>query len=125
MSILLYKFSAGDYRVILVDFNIYELTGWRVKVCSISIRWLICKNQLAIDNYNFRAVEFIKFCDIKEYLDNIKLLWDSTDEDLRTVRIDILDKQVTRILLNAEKGYRKLRIGKVEYSLEVSNAVET
>ena len=44
---------------------------------------------------------------------------------MRTERIDVLDKQVTRILLNMEKGYRKLRIGKVEYSPEVSKAIET
>ena len=67
----------------------------------------------------------IKFYSIKEYLDDIKSSWDSIDKDLRTTRIDMLDKQVTRILLKSEKGYRKLRIGKVEYSPEVNKAAES
>ena len=67
----------------------------------------------------------MKFHNIKEQLDNIKLLQDSINEDLRTIKIDMLDEQVTGILLNTEKGYRKLRIDEVEYSLEVSKAIET
>ena len=66
MPVLLYKFGIGDYRVVLVNFNIDELIDRRVKVCSPLMRQLIHKNQQAIDNYNFRVVELIKFHNIKK-----------------------------------------------------------
>ena len=37
----------------------------------------------------------------------------------------MIDEQVAGIILYAEKKHRKLRIGEVEFSLEVSKAAET
>ena len=74
MSILPCEFGVGDYRVILVNFNIDELIGRRVKIYSSSVRRLICENQSAVDKYNCRVVELIKFYNIKECLDNIESL---------------------------------------------------
>ena len=91
VSILPCKFSAANYRVILVDFDIDKLIGRRAKVCSLSMRRLAYKNQLTVNSYNLRVIELIKFHNIKERLDNIELLWDSINKDLRTVRIDISD----------------------------------
>jgi len=39
--------------------------------------------------------------------------------------LDRTDKQVTGFLLNIEKKYWKLRMGQVDYSLEVQKAAET
>ena len=44
--------------------------------------------------------------------------------DRWTVRLNMLDKQVIEILLHAEKKCKKLRIGEVEYSPEISDTVE-
>ena len=46
------------------------------------------------------------------------------DRDLWYVKLNMIDEQVTDTLLHAEKHCRKLRIGEVEYSPEVSEAVE-
>jgi len=89
VSILPYKFSIGDHRFILVDFNINKIIGRRVKIYSPLITQLICKNQSTVDKYSLRVVE------------------------------------LTGILLNAEKGCKKLRIDEVEYLPEVSKAAET
>ena len=59
--------------MILVNFDIDELIGRRAKVCSTLIRYLICENQLSIDNFNLKAIELMKFHNIKERLDNIEL----------------------------------------------------
>ena len=40
------------------------------------------------------------------------------------VKLDMIDEQVTSLLLHAEKEYRKLRIGEVDFSLEVSKAAK-
>jgi hypothetical protein len=42
----------------------------------------------------------------------------------RRVKLDIIDKQVTDLLLHAEKECRKIIIEKVDFSLEVSKALE-
>ena len=42
----------------------------------------------------------------------------------RIAKIDIIDAQVTSLLLHTEKVYRKLRIGEVNFLPEVNKATE-
>ena len=46
------------------------------------------------------------------------------DSDLWNVKLDMIDKHITNALLHAEKKYRKLRIGEVDFLLESSEASE-
>ena len=46
------------------------------------------------------------------------------DADCWCAKLNLIDEQVTDILLHAEKKCRKLRTGEVEYSPEVSEATE-
>ena len=85
---------------------------------------LICKNKNAIKKYNSRTVELYRFYNIDSKLDDIKRNWHIIDDNTRIVRLDLLNKQTIGILLNAEKEYRKLMIGEVDYLLELSRAAK-
>ena len=61
---------------------------------------------------------------VLQHLKALEASFNSTDIDLWCIRLNILDEQVTDILLHAEKQYRKLRIEEVEYSPEVSAVAE-
>ena len=88
------------------------------------MRRLICSNQKSIVNYNKIAWKLLQFHNIPQRLKALEASFDSTDIDLWYVRLNILDEQITDILLHTEKQCRKLRIGEVEYSPEVSAAAE-
>ena len=88
------------------------------------MRRLICNNHKSIMKYNDTAWQLLQFHNIPQRLKVLEAFFDSTDIDLWCVRLNILDEQVTDILLHTKKQYRKLRTDKVEYSLEVSAAAE-
>ena len=88
------------------------------------MRRLIFKNENAVKKHNSYAVELCRVYNICSKLDDIERNWHIIDDKTRTVRIDLLDKQVIGILLNTEKGCRKLRMREVNYSLEISRAAK-
>ena len=61
---------------------------------------------------------------MKQLTDNVKSSWDLIEEDRRGLKIDMIDKKVTEVLLNTENFCRKLRKGEVKYSQEVSRSSE-
>ena len=67
------------------------------------MRRFICKNKNAIEKYNSCAVELCMFYNINSKLDNIERNQHVADDNTRAIRIDLLNKQVTGILLNAKK----------------------
>ena len=88
------------------------------------MRRLICKNKKSVEKYNSYAIELFRFYNINKKLDNIKRNQHIIDNDMRVVKIDLLDEQVIDILLNAKKKYRKLRTGEVDYLPEISRVAE-
>ena len=44
VSILPHKFGTGNYRVIIVDFEIDQIIGSRVRICTLMMRRLIYGN---------------------------------------------------------------------------------
>ena len=48
VSILPHKFGVGNHRVILVDFNLDQILERGVKICTPSMRRLICENKKSI-----------------------------------------------------------------------------
>ena len=52
VSILPQKFSVGDHRVILVDFNFDQIVERRVRICTPQMRRLICNNHKSVMKYN-------------------------------------------------------------------------
>ena len=59
MAIFSHGFSIGYYRVILVNFKLNDIAGYRVKICSLEMRRLICKNKVAVEKYNVKALELL------------------------------------------------------------------
>ena len=88
------------------------------------MRRLICSNQLSVINYNTKAWELLQFHRIKAKLDALEAFFHTIDRDLWCIRLNMIDKQVTDTLLHTKKHCRKLRIGEVEYSPEVSKVAE-
>ena len=115
VTLFYYRFSAGDYRVILVDFKLSDIAKYRVKICSLGMRRLIYKNKVAVEKHNMKALELLQFHEIDEKLDKIEEVWENKDEFSRVVKLDNINVQVTNLLLNSEKRCRKLRTGKVNF----------
>ena len=86
------------------------------------MRRLICEKASVVQKYNQRAVELLREHKISEKLDQIEESWDKLEDIKGMVKIDILDKQVTELLLSKKKDCRKIRIEEVEFSLEISKA---
>ena len=124
VSILPHKFGAGDHRVILVDFNLDQILERGVKICTPSMRRLICENKKSVENYNQLAWSLLQSNKVPQRLEALETSLASTDVELWCVKLNMLDEQITDILLHAEKKCRKLRTGEVDYSPEVSEASE-
>ena len=45
VSILPHRFSAGDHRVILVDFDLDQIMERNARICGPKMRRLICENK--------------------------------------------------------------------------------
>ena len=71
------------------------------------------------------SLNLLQFYKIDKKLDKIEAEWDIEDNLSREVRLDILDMQVTDLLLQTEKKYRKLQTEEINFSLDVSRAVNT
>ena len=56
-------------------------------------------------------------------MDNLETEWNQGDNLSRAAKLDNIHAQVIGLLLYAKKIYRKLRIGEVDFSPEVSKAV--
>ena len=124
VSVFPHRFGVGDHRVILVDFNLNQIIQQSVKICSPSMRRLICENEKSVENYNSLASALLKSNKIQQRLEQLEASFNSTDRDRWCVKLNMIDEQITEILLHAEKKCRKLRTGEVEYSPEVSEASE-
>ena len=74
--------------------------------------------------YNDTAWQLLQFHNIPQHLKALEASFNSTDINLWCVRLNILNEQVTDILLHTEKQCRKLRTGEVEYLPEISAAAE-
>ena len=88
------------------------------------MRKLIEDKPSVVARYNEKAKELIISHEINRKLDTLEDKWDDFDDMQRRVKLDIIDKLVTSLLLYAEKKYRKIRTGEVDFSLEVNKAVE-
>jgi hypothetical protein len=104
VSILAQKFSMGDHRVILMDFNFDQIVERRVRICTLQMRRLICNNHKSIMKYNETVWQLLQFHNVLQRLKALEDSFDSIDIDLWYVRLNILDKQVTDILLYAKNN---------------------
>ena len=55
VSILPHRFSAGDHRVILVDFDLDQIMERNTRICRPEMRRLIFENKNSVMNYNALA----------------------------------------------------------------------
>lgn len=124
VSVFPHKFGAGDHRVILVDFKLDQIIQQNVRICTPSMRRLICENEQSVEKYNNLALSLLTSNKISQRLDQLEESFGLIDMDSWCVKLNMIDEQVTDILLHAEKKCRQLRTGEVEYSPEVSEAAE-
>ena len=92
VSILPHKFSAGDHRVILVDFNLDQILERGVKICTPSIRRLIYKNKKSIENYNQLAWALLQSNKVPQCLESLETSLSSTNIELWCVKLNMLDE---------------------------------
>ena len=121
---ILHSFGTGDHRIITVDFNLRDAAGYRVKIYYPEIRRLIGDNKLVAEKYDAKVLELLTFYDINKKLDKLENNWDSLEELRRVAKPDMINEQVTRLLLCTKKECRKLRTGEVNFFLEISKVVE-
>ena len=124
VSILPQKFGAGDHRVILADFDLDQILERNVRICRPKIRRLICENKKSVANYNAIAWKHLQFHNIPKRLKDLEDSFEHVDRDRWNIRLNMIDEQITETLLHAEKLCRKLRMGEVDYSPEMSKASE-
>ena len=122
--LLLYVFSIEDYRVIIVDFNLRDIAGYLVKIYYLEMRRLIEDNKLVVEEYNIKTLVLLTFHNIDKKLEKLEDNWDSLEELRRVVKLDMINKQVTRLLLYTKKECRKLMTEEVNFSPEVSKVAE-
>ena len=108
MILLPYRFSAEDYRAILVDFKLENIAGYRVKICTLNMRRLIGNKSSVVARHNDKAKELIFFCEINRKLDTLEDKQNNFDNIEIRVKLDTIDEQVTSLLLCIEKECRKI-----------------
>ena len=113
VSILPQKFGAGDHRVMLVDLEFDQIIERGVKTCNPSMRRFICENEQSVENYYNTAWSLLQSNKVPQRLAALETSLTSTDKDLWCVKLNMLDEQITDILLHTEKKCRKLRTGEV------------
>ena len=110
VSVFPHKFGAGDHRVILVGFNLDQLIQQNVNICTPSMRRLICKNKLTADNCNQLAMNLLTSNKILQRLENLEESFGSMDADCWCVKLNLIDEQVTDILLHMSiSGFKVLK----------------
>ena len=57
--IFYYRFGIEDHRVILVDFKLSNVAGYRVKIYSLEMRRLIHENKIVVEKCSIRALELL------------------------------------------------------------------
>ena len=124
VSILPHRFSAGNYRVILVDFDLDQIMERNARICRLKMRRLICENKNSVMNYNAFAWMQLQFHKIPEKLKELEDSFEHMDKDRWNIRLNMIDEQIIDSLTHAKKKCRKLRTGEVDHSPEVSKASE-
>ena len=71
-----------------------------------------------------KALEPLQFYKIDKKLDMLEEDQENIDEQSGIAKLYVIDIQVTSLLLHTKKAYRKLRIGEIDFLLEVSKATE-
>ena len=84
------------------------------------MRRLISSQPQSVTNYIERSEQLFEEHRIHKKIKDIQQMWDTWSQDEREVRLNKIDAEVTSLLLSTEKVYRKLRIGVVSYSPELS-----
>ena len=59
MTIFPCRFGTEDHRVILVDFKLSDIAGYRAKIYSLGMRRLICENKVVVEKCNMKALELL------------------------------------------------------------------
>lgn len=124
VSILPHKFGAGNHRMTLVDFNFDQIIERSINICASSMRRLIYENKKSVENCNDLALQLLTPNNVQQQLDHLEAFFSSIDRDRWCARLNMLDEQITGILLHAKKKCRKLQTREVEFSPEVSEASE-
>ena len=55
VTILPHKFEAGDYRIILADFDLDQIVERKVRIYGPQMRRLVCRNKILVLNWNATA----------------------------------------------------------------------
>ena len=104
----------------VVDFQLVDITKKEVNICWLAMKRLNYKNDIALSNYNLKVLEHFKEYNIFNKLNKIETLYNTLDPDLKIVKIDILDKQVSDLSLITDKYDRKFQTKEISFSPEVS-----
>ena len=72
MILLLCRFSIEDYRVIIIDFKLENLVGYKVNIYTLNMRRLIGDKPLVTARYNEKAKELIISHEINRKLDTLE-----------------------------------------------------
>ena len=81
VSILPHRFSAGDHRVILVDFELDQIIERNVRACRLKMRRLTCENKNSVTNYNALVWMQLQFHRIPERLKELEDSFKHIDGD--------------------------------------------
>ena len=68
--------------------------------------------------------ELLLCYNIPSRVKELEYLVDNIEKERWNVKLNMIDEQVAGIILYAEKKHRKLRMGEVEFSLEVSKVAK-
>ena len=109
----------------MLDFRKEDLQGQQVSICRPSMRRLIGNYPSTVEKCNKEALHLMHYHQVPQQLDRLESYWKQLDTTVRAKRLDCIDRQVTELLLHAEKVCRKLRMGEVDFSPEVSKAADT
>ena len=104
VSILPHRFSAGDHRVILVDFELDQIIERNVRACRLKMRRLTCENKNSVTNYNALVWMQLQFHRIPERLKELEDSFKHIDGDRQNVRLNIIDEQIIECLLHAKNA---------------------
>ena len=64
---------------------------------------LICEKKSVVHEHNKKTLELLKFYNTEERLGEPEKHWDSTEDLRRTIKLDLIDEKVHRLLFHAEK----------------------
>ena len=124
VTVFSHSFGVGDHRAMIVDFEKKDLQGSTAAICRPSMRRLICDYPAIVEKYNEEAYHLLQYNNVPKQLDRLERQWCQLDAPSRATKLNRIDQQVTELLLHAEKECRKLRMGEVDFSPEVSNAAD-